>query len=56
MVSAYSADNASINFGKDNGVYKKLCASNEHILPAVCPAHILHNTAKKKLAMPWIMM
>jgi hypothetical protein len=47
MVSAYSADNASINFGKHNGVYKKLCASNEHILPAGYPAHILHNTAKK---------
>lgn len=47
MVSAYSADNASINFGKHKGVYKKLCAANERILPAGCPAHILHNTAKK---------
>ena len=47
MVSAYSADNASVNFGKHKGVYKKLCAANEHILPAGCPAHILHNTTKK---------
>jgi len=47
MVSSYSADNASVNFGKHDGVYKKLQTVNEHLLPAGCPAHILHNTAKK---------
>ena len=47
MVSAYSADNASVNFGKHKDMYKKLCAANEHILPASCPAQLLHNTAKK---------
>lgn len=47
MMSAYSADNASVNFGKHNGVYQKLHAVNHRILPAGCPAHILHNTAKK---------
>ena len=52
MVSAYSADNASVNFGKHKGVYKKLCAANEHILSAGCHAHILHNIAKR-LAMSW---
>ena len=38
MVLAYSADNASINFRKRNGMHKKLCAANDNISPAGCPA------------------
>lgn len=47
MLSVYSADNASVNFGKHHSVFQMLKLHNESILPAGCPAHILHNTAKK---------
>lgn len=45
-VSAYSADNANINFGKNNSVYKLLSQDNANILPAGCSAHMVHNVVR----------
>ncbi|XP_046896474.1 uncharacterized protein LOC124487236 [Hypomesus transpacificus] len=46
MISAYTADNASVNYGKNNSVYQKLKAENSGIIKANCMAHIVHNCAK----------
>jgi hypothetical protein len=46
-ISSYSADNASVNFGKHNSVFQKLRQLNPSIQRANCPAHILHNCAKQ---------
>jgi hypothetical protein len=46
-ISSYSADNASVNFGKHNSVFKKLQQLNPSIQRANCPAHIKHNCAKQ---------
>ncbi|XP_058409245.1 uncharacterized protein LOC131412973 [Diceros bicornis minor] len=46
-LSAYSADSADVNFSKFHSVYKLLTKENEKILPAECPAHLVHKTAKK---------
>lgn len=46
MISAYTADNASVNYGKYNSVYQKLKADNASIIKANCMAHIVHNCAK----------
>jgi hypothetical protein len=46
-ISSYSADNASVNFGKHNSVFQKLQQLNPSIQRANCPAHILHNCAKQ---------
>jgi len=49
-VSAYAADNASVNFGVNNSVYQKLAAEeNPDIIAAHCNDHILHNCAKNAL-------
>ncbi|KAF0747282.1 Uncharacterized protein FWK35_00015286, partial [Aphis craccivora] len=45
-VSAYSADNANVNFGKINSVYKLLFQDNANILPAGCSAHMVHNVIR----------
>ena len=46
-VSAYVADNASVNYGVVNSVYKKLQSEeNNDIIAANCSDHILHNCAK----------
>lgn len=48
-VSAYSADNASVNFGIHHSVYTLLLKDDENILPFVpagCSAHMLHNVVK----------
>lgn len=45
-VTAYSADNASVNFGIHHSVYQSLKTSNPRLLAAGCPAHIFHNAAK----------
>jgi len=46
-VSAYSADNASVNYGRTNSVYQKMKARNSRIIAANCKCHILHNTVKR---------
>jgi hypothetical protein len=43
---AFSADNASANYGKQS-VFQNLKKVNYGIIAANCPAHILHNAAKK---------
>jgi hypothetical protein len=45
-VSAFSADNASVNYGKHSSVFQNLKKVNDRIIAANCP-HILHNAAKK---------
>jgi hypothetical protein len=46
-VSAFSADNASVNYGKHSLVFQNLQKVNDRIIAANCPAHILHNAAKE---------
>lgn len=48
-VVAYSADNASVNYGKNCSVYQKLTQLNGNIVKANCNAHVLHNAAKFSL-------
>ncbi|GFU98718.1 disintegrin and metalloproteinase domain-containing protein 29 [Trichonephila clavipes] len=49
-VTAYGADNASVNFGVNNYVFKKLKSEeNNDIIAAHCNDHILHNCAKNAL-------
>lgn len=43
----YLADSANVNFGKFHLAYKLLTKENEKILSAKCPAHPIHNIAKK---------
>lgn len=45
-MSAYSADNASVNYGKHNSVYQKLKLAQKDVLAANCLAHILHNATR----------
>lgn len=45
-VSAYSADNASVNFGVHNSVFQKLKAENGGILKANCICHVIHNAGR----------
>lgn len=44
--TAYAADNANVNYGRNHSVYKLFCVANERILKANCPAHIAHNACK----------
>jgi len=46
-VSAYSADNASVNYGSKKSVFTALKALNGGIIKANCNAHIVHNTLRK---------
>ncbi|GFS75352.1 dimer_Tnp_hAT domain-containing protein [Trichonephila clavipes] len=49
-VTAYGADNASINFGVNNSVFQKLKSEeNNDIIAAHCNDHIFHNCAKNAL-------
>ncbi|PSN30047.1 hypothetical protein C0J52_21210 [Blattella germanica] len=43
---SYSADNANVNFGVRNSVYKKFQYENSAIVKANHSAHIIHNTCK----------
>ena len=45
-VSAYTADNASVNYGKNNSVYRMLTSRNPSIMKANCNCHIIHNAAR----------
>lgn len=46
QISAYGADNASVNFGKHNSVFQKLRQVNPHIMKGNCKCHLIHNTLK----------
>jgi hypothetical protein len=46
-VLAFSADNTSDNHGKHSSMFQNLKKVNDRIIAANCPAHILHNAAKK---------
>ncbi|GFV50807.1 uncharacterized protein TNCV_4237621 [Trichonephila clavipes] len=49
-VTAYGADNASVNFGVNNSVFQKLKSEeNNDIIDAHCNDHIFHNCAKNAL-------
>ncbi|GFW67859.1 uncharacterized protein TNCV_3871891 [Trichonephila clavipes] len=49
-VTAYGADNASVNFGVNNFVFQKLKSEeNNDIIAAHCNDHIFHNCAKNAL-------
>jgi len=45
-VSAYTADNASVNYGKNKSVYKMLTNQNPSIMKANCNCHVIHNAAR----------
>lgn len=45
-ISAFSADNANVNYGKNNSVFQKLTSINPSIIKANCFAHVLHNASK----------
>ena len=45
MISAYTTDNASVNYGKNYSVFQELKADNSGIIKANCMAHIVHNYA-----------
>jgi hypothetical protein len=46
-VSAFSTDNASVNYGKHSSVFQNFKKVNDRIIAANCPSHTLHNAAKK---------
>lgn len=46
-ISAYSADNASVNYGCKKSVFKELHSLNSNIVKANCNAHVVHNTLRK---------
>lgn len=48
-VSAYSADNASVNYGCQKSVLTALHSVNNNIVKANCNAHVVHNTLRKMM-------
>ena len=46
QISAYGADNASVNYGWHNNVFQKLRAANPLIVKGNCECHILNNTVR----------
>lgn len=49
-VTAYGADNASVNFGVNNSVFQKLKSEeNSEIIAAHCNEYIFHNCTKNAL-------
>ena len=46
---AYSADNASVNFGKNHSVFTQLKGLNKFMVSANCNCHVLHNTVRYAL-------
>lgn len=49
-MTAYGADNASVNYGVNNSVFQKLIdEENKGIIAAHCNDHVLHNCVKNAL-------
>ena len=46
-VIGLSLDNASVNMGRQNGLYRKFEAKNSSVYTFSCPCHIIHNTANQ---------
>uniref|UniRef100_A0A8C1LCU6 Uncharacterized protein n=1 Tax=Cyprinus carpio TaxID=7962 RepID=A0A8C1LCU6_CYPCA len=46
QISAYGADNASVNYGRHNSVFQKLREANPQIVKGNCKRHIINNTIK----------
>ncbi|KAG9278210.1 hypothetical protein AMEX_G6034 [Astyanax mexicanus] len=46
QISAYGADNASVNYGRHNSVFQKLREVNPHILKGNCKCHMINNAVK----------
>ncbi|KAL3112535.1 hypothetical protein niasHT_018741 [Heterodera trifolii] len=51
-IVAFCADNTAANFGSaehrgENNVFYKLKAHKNNLIPVGCPAHVLHNAAKR---------
>jgi hypothetical protein len=46
MITAYSAYNASLNYGQYNSVFQKLAELVPGIVKSNCNCHVLHNAAK----------
>ena len=44
-VIGLSLDNASVNMGRHNGLYRKFEAKNGSVYTFGCPCHIIHNAA-----------
>ena len=47
---AFTADNASVNFGIHQSVYQNLKLLNSSLIKANCNCHVLHNTVKHALS------
>lgn len=45
-ITAYTADNAAVNYGKNKSVFQNLKKDIPNLIPAGCNCHIIHNTAK----------
>lgn len=45
-LTSYCADNANVNYGKHNSVFKLFQENNKNVLKANCSNHILHNATK----------
>jgi hypothetical protein len=43
---AFSGDNASVNYGVNQSIYRFLKDDNSNVIKANCNCHVLHNTAK----------
>lgn len=43
---SYTADNASVNYGKTNSVFQKLLALNNKLIKSNCQCHVIHNAAR----------
>ena len=48
-ILSYSADNASVNYGKHPSVFQKLKQQNNNIVPANCNCDVMNNTIKYAL-------
>ncbi|CAI6376220.1 unnamed protein product [Macrosiphum euphorbiae] len=48
-ITAFGADNASVNYGKHCSVFEKLKNKKSNIIKANCNCHVIHNAAKHSM-------